>query len=106
MPWFGWLGLMLVVVMFIVLFYEVLFSPKFWALPKVDQGGEVSMPCFDNWTTDESARHNSEVAQMLCAVMPVLERHSLLDDPGIPESVRVWWREHKARDAIRFGRQP
>lgn len=50
----------------------------------------------------EEFRHNSDVAEMLCAVCKLLENMMHFDDearriPGLPE----WWAEHQRRDAAK-----
>lgn len=72
------------------------------------------MPCYDDRNSSESIRkdfrHNSDVAEMLCALCakhaayfgrnrepyPVTEKDAL---DAVHPGLFAWWEEHKARDA-------
>jgi hypothetical protein len=63
------------------------------------------MPCYDPPVNrPESDLHNSELAQMLCEVMRVIERNGL--EPYVSRAVNDWWREHQERDRARGVARP
>lgn len=67
------------------------------------------MPCHVEVTAEEREeearkhfRHNSDVAEILCAVCTAAEKDGLLAEPrpnvlAVPGLIE-WWQEHKARD--------
>lgn len=61
------------------------------------------MPCYDSRTSPEyiaeDYRHNSPVAEMLCAMtqMALMGAFKIEHIPGLKE----WWAEHQARDAAK-----
>lgn len=68
------------------------------------------MPCYtepDPKAEREHARHNSEVADMLCTVMRALEKQygTELLKGMVDWRTLVWWTEHKARDTEKEKRE-
>lgn len=63
------------------------------------------MPCYDSrndpsnvWADAKAdARHNSDVAELLCKVCRKMEA---MHDP-MSRELAVWWQEHKTRDSIK-----
>lgn len=61
------------------------------------------MPCYDP-TPDEIVeharrdfRHNSDVAELLCAVLKQIDRSAFTWTPEL----KLWWYEHQCRDMVK-----
>jgi hypothetical protein len=66
------------------------------------------MPCFDQSSETEKYAelkkrwtHNSDVADLLCKTMKIVEKSFPRVAGSLPMDVIEWWTEHKKRDARR-----
>jgi hypothetical protein len=67
------------------------------------------MPCYYTGSAEGDARLAAEeaqtaltnVTQMLCALMTLIETHHDYLMPDVPSNVRIWWDRHKEIDKKR-----